>query len=236
VDAPRSIRPASTVVLLRDCADGLEVFLVRRHAAAAFMGGVHVFPGGGVDDADRTEHVVGPGDAGASQLPDVDPATSRAFYAAAVRETFEETGVRLALESLVYFAWWVTPEAEPRRFDTRFFLAASPSDQVAAHDGRETTASTWIRAAEAIACCRRGEITLAPPTWTTLRWLEAFRDVDAALKWARSEPIHRIQPLMIQNGDVRIVTLPEGAPRRADGGVVEARFELKAGRWRPLDS
>ena len=200
------------------------------------MGGAHVFPGGGVEEIDRHERVHVRSAVTASHLADVDPATSRAFYAAAVRETFEETGVCLALESLVCFAWWVTPEAESRRFDTRFFLAAAPSDQVAVHDGRETTASIWLRPAEAIGRCLRDEITLAPPTWTTLRWLEGFRDVDAALEWARSEPIQRIQPLIVEDGGMRIVTLPEAATRHGANGIVtEARFELRAGRWRPLD-
>jgi ADP-ribose pyrophosphatase YjhB (NUDIX family) len=152
-----------------------------------------------------------------------------------VRETLEETGVRLPPESLVYFAWWVTPEAEPRRFDTRFFLAAAPSGQVAVHDGRETTASIWIGPAEAIARCRRGEITLAPPTWTTLRWLQEFGDVGAALEWARSVPIERIQPRVVGAGDVRIISLPEAATRRGSGIGTETRFEVKDGQWRPLD-
>ena len=109
-------------------------------------------------------------------------------------------GWRLAADRLVYFAHWVTPPIETRRFDTRFFLAALPIGQVPMHDRREVTDGMWARPADAISRCLDGTLALPPPTWTTLRWLEAFRDVGAALEWARSEPIQRIQPLMVEDG------------------------------------
>jgi 8-oxo-dGTP pyrophosphatase MutT (NUDIX family) len=94
-------RPASTVILLRDAAaaTGPEVFLVRRHADTAFMGGAHVFPGGRVDDADRD--VAGPSwcdglDVAIRQLDPVPAVEAVAFHVAAIRELFEEAGVLLA--------------------------------------------------------------------------------------------------------------------------------------------
>lgn len=87
------IRPAATIVLLRDTAQGVEVFMVRRTFSIAFMAGAHVFPGGRVDASD--------GDAGADwcDLPDA-AAASRgpdlSFRAAAARELFEEAGILLA--------------------------------------------------------------------------------------------------------------------------------------------
>ncbi len=228
--------PASTVVLVRDVTEGLEVFLVRRHGDSAFMGGAHVFPGGRVDSGDREQvHVPAGVSAAISRIVDVDPATALAFYVAAVRETFEEVGVRLAIESLEYFAWWVTPELEPRRFDTRFFLAPAPPGQLATHDGRETTEGLWIRPAAAVARGRRGEIALPPPTWTTLRWLEEFTDVESALEWARTKPIPRIQPTFIQNGEARIVMLPGDRTTPPIDGfeAKETRFVMSGGRWTP---
>ena len=96
-----TLTPASTAVLLRDGTEGLEVFLVRRHGDSAFMGGAHVFPGGRVDDADRMSGEVSARVGVApARIADVDQAAALAFYIAAVRETSEEVGVRLAIESL----------------------------------------------------------------------------------------------------------------------------------------
>jgi glyoxylase-like metal-dependent hydrolase (beta-lactamase superfamily II)/8-oxo-dGTP pyrophosphatase MutT (NUDIX family) len=95
----RELRPAATLILLRDAPDGLEVLMVRRAAAASVLGGAYVFPGGAIDDTDR--------DAGAAAYVDRldDRAASErlalrtgglAYWIAAVRETFEEAGVLLA--------------------------------------------------------------------------------------------------------------------------------------------
>jgi 8-oxo-dGTP pyrophosphatase MutT (NUDIX family) len=93
------VRNAATVLVLRDSHAGPEVFMVRRHDRAVFMGGAHVFPGGAVDAADREaadpewceglEHA-------AAEIPDVDRADALALHVAAVRELFEEAGVLLA--------------------------------------------------------------------------------------------------------------------------------------------
>ena len=91
-------RPAATVVVLRDSSSGPEVFMVRRHADTAFMGGAHVFPGGRVEKADRDG-----GEAwcdgiahAARQLPDLPSWEAVAYHVAATRELFEEAGVLLA--------------------------------------------------------------------------------------------------------------------------------------------
>jgi 8-oxo-dGTP pyrophosphatase MutT (NUDIX family) len=91
-------RPASTVLVLRDGPSGPEVFMVRRHADTAFMGGAHVFPGGRVDAADRDvddSWCDGLGHARA-QLAALPPLDAAAYHVAAARELFEEAGVLLA--------------------------------------------------------------------------------------------------------------------------------------------
>ncbi|MDR2279339.1 MAG: NUDIX domain-containing protein [Gordonia sp. (in: high G+C Gram-positive bacteria)] len=98
VQAPVPLRDASTVVLVRDSADGIEVFLQRRVQQMAFAGGMTVFPGGGVDPRDREAQIAWTGpDVGywAEQFS-TDEASARALVCAAVRETFEECGVLLA--------------------------------------------------------------------------------------------------------------------------------------------
>jgi 8-oxo-dGTP pyrophosphatase MutT (NUDIX family) len=267
------VRPASTVVLLRDGHEGLETFLVRRHDAVAFMGGAHVFPGGRVDDSDAAPAYAAYADGALSSRFSAPVASVRAHYVAAARELFEEAGIllardparqfvslepddnvralrlaittgdmtlldllrqfewRLSFDALVYFAHWVTPPVEARRYDTRFFLAAVPPAQDPAHDASETVDSVWLRPAEAIRRCRDGALALPPPTWTTLRALESFGDVGSALAWGREQPAPRIEPSIEQRGDTRIVILPH-----VEGFAVrEQRFLLADGRWLPVE-
>ncbi len=98
---PAEPRNAATVVLLRGGSAGPEVYLLRRQASMAFAAGMCVFPGGGVDQRDFDHQIAwaGPGpEVWASRLG-TDEATARALVCAAVRETFEESGVLLAGES-----------------------------------------------------------------------------------------------------------------------------------------
>ncbi|NLE78727.1 MAG: NUDIX hydrolase [Rhodococcus sp.] len=103
--APVPLRDASTVVLVRDSADGIEVFLQRRVKQMAFAGGMTVFPGGGVDQRDRDAEInwAGPEVGWWAEKFNTDVETARALVCAAVRETFEECGVLLAgSEDAVY--------------------------------------------------------------------------------------------------------------------------------------
>lgn len=101
-DGPTPV-PAATVILLRDVDRGLEVLLVQRHKATAFMGGAYVFPGGKLDAADadpalRARCEADPDDtllAALGPSETIDAATARALHVAAARETFEEAGVLL---------------------------------------------------------------------------------------------------------------------------------------------
>ena len=92
-------RPAATLILARDAEGGMEVFMIRRTQSAVFMGGAHVFPGGGVDASDASPelaaHCEGLDDAEASRLLGIEHG-ALAFYLAAVRECFEEAGLLLA--------------------------------------------------------------------------------------------------------------------------------------------
>ena len=97
-DEPLPARPAATVMLIRDGKSPLEVFLMRRHSAMEFVAGVMVFPGGGVDDRDRTADVAwhGPDRQWWAERFGVDPDLASALVCAAARETFEECGVLFA--------------------------------------------------------------------------------------------------------------------------------------------
>jgi 8-oxo-dGTP pyrophosphatase MutT (NUDIX family) len=99
--APAKPRDAATVMLLRPGLAGLEVYMLRRQATMAFAPGAYVFPGGSVDARDADEQVAwaGPDAAAWGQIFDAPPSLARALVCAAVRETFEESGVLLAGES-----------------------------------------------------------------------------------------------------------------------------------------
>lgn len=214
-------RPASTVILVRDGAEGLEVFMERRHIQSDFVGGAYVFPGGRVDAADALpeERCRGLDDRRASEALGL-PRGGLAFWAAAVRECFEEAGVLLAYpdrgndlvdfsdedvedrfrahrdrlndgaltlgqileredlllatDRLHYWSHWITPAGQPRRYDTRFFVAEAPPAQTAAHDDWELTASAWVRPETAIEKAQKREWMVIFPTVMTLRELAEF--------------------------------------------------------------
>lgn len=276
-----TIRPAATVVVLRDSPAGPEVFMVRRHHAVAFMAGAHVFPGGRVDAGDHqaTAQWCDGIDAARKALKGVPAADAVAFHLAAARELFEEAGVllarsnagefvalaggadharfkayraevhsgrrtlreivqgerlRLALDTLIPCAHWVTPPADTRRFDTRFFVTRVPPRQMPAHDNTEATHSAWMTPAEALAAATRLEIVLPPPTWATLRELESFQSVDTALAHFATRTIRRREPKLVQENGARVLILP-GDPMNPESEPVgfETRFVWVEDRWRP---
>ena len=234
------VRPASTVVVLREGGAPFEVLMVKRNDQVAFMAGAYVFPGGRVDEADagRPEEVEAWGLEGRPpRFADADAERDFAYRRAAARELAEEANVRLAPGDLEPFAHWVTPAIEIRRYDTRFFLARMPEGQVARHDDSETTALAWLTPQDAIARGQQREILLPPPTWTTLRQLSGLGSIDEAFTWARTRPIVCVQPGFIRDETITMLTLP-GDPLfpTIPGWEVpeETRFVLEEGnRWLP---
>jgi 8-oxo-dGTP pyrophosphatase MutT (NUDIX family) len=83
-------------------------------------------------------------------------------------------GLVPALDRLRYLARWITPRGAPRRYDTRFFLAAAPPEQDLSPDGTETTELSWFRPVEALDLHRRGRLQLILPTERTLELLARF--------------------------------------------------------------
>ena len=95
-----------------------------------------------------------------------------------------EFGLRLAADRLVYLSHWLTPFARPKRFDTRFFIAALPPTQTAAFDGTEMVEQLWLAPAEALA--RSAEMKLMTPTQKTLELVARYASVNELLAWARA--------------------------------------------------
>jgi 8-oxo-dGTP pyrophosphatase MutT (NUDIX family) len=87
----------------------------------------------------------------------------------------------LACDALHYFSWWVTPREAPRRFSTRFFVAAMPAGQTASHCNNELVDSRWLSARTAL---DEGEVRLPHPTEVSLNSLAGFGSVDEMIGWA----------------------------------------------------
>lgn len=176
------MRDASTVALLRDGSDGLEVWLQRRASTMVFAADMHAFPGGAVDAADALSEV---GDADLARHArvwgDDDRAQAAALVSAAVRETLEESGVQVDPAALVPWARWVTPPGPPRRFDARFFVARCPADAEPTPTAAEVAHGQWVVVSAAVERHAAGDLPMWPPTISTLVELAAFDDVAAAL-------------------------------------------------------
>jgi 8-oxo-dGTP pyrophosphatase MutT (NUDIX family) len=125
----------------------------------------------------------------------------------------------LAIDALVPYAHWITPEGMPKRFDTWFFLAAAPPDQLGAHDGREATDSIWISPHEALAGGDSGRFKLPFPTTRNLIKLGKQPRVAAALDEATGKPVVTVMPVMTRLNGGRQLVIPREAGY--DGEVFE---------------
>jgi len=228
---PRAPLPSTTLMLLRRSRGGLEVLMLRRIRGAAF-GGAWVFPGGVLDEQDRDSRLyrrcLGLRDNRASRLLAL-PVDGLAYWVAAIRETFEESGLLIAVNGcgqarratlaqrkaliegrvgfgelcrrgnwklpvrrLHYVSHWITPNAAPRRFSTRFFVAESPAGLKAKADGREVLRARWFKPDRAL----KQDIPLAHPTRYFLRILRDMGSIEHTMNWAadagcRSVPVTR---------------------------------------------
>jgi 8-oxo-dGTP pyrophosphatase MutT (NUDIX family) len=251
--APRS---AATVVLLRQGPAGPEAYLQRRPVGMGFAGGLWVFPGGRVDEADRDPAAdaawTGPSPAAWARRLGVPVGEARGLVVAACRETLEEAGlllatpapgaetlaaarrelldgsaglaelvarlgVRLDTGRLRYWAWWVTPEAEPRRYDTRFFVAGLPAGAAVTAHLAEAERERWLPPARAAA---DEGLPMLPPTRYTLRDLAGFVAVDDALAAGADRRVERVLPVL--DGAELVMPwrerYPVPAPLLEDGG------------------
>ncbi len=222
-----NIRLAATVMLIRNGAASLEVYMVQRPGRGDFPD-VHAFPGGKVDADDfAPESCFGLQDPDASKQLGIAAGGLR-YWTAVARECFEECGVLLVRKEgapiafddravmrfhdhrerllanevtfsdicrveglqvdckrLGYFSHWITPAVVPRRFDTRFFVAAMPSDQSTHAHTLETADDEWVQPDIALANKNSGHWQLIDPTLRSLETLSQYRSVETLLAGIR---------------------------------------------------
>ncbi len=149
----------------------------------------------------------------------------------------EAEDLELATELMTPYAHWITPTFAPRRFDTWFFLAEAPPDQVALHDGSESTDSVWIGAQAAIDEATAGRRTLVHATHKNLELLAEGGTVAGAIEQARRRRIVTVQPWVEARDGKRFLHIPEGAGYRnlvrempPSAGVPPASVVPQAGR------
>ena len=187
-DAVEPALPAATIVLVRDGDDGLEALLVQLAKAVKHMGGMWVFPGGKVEEADY------PGDRD----------EYGAAVNAAIRETREEAGLDISPEQLVYLSHWTTPAGARKRFATWFFLTILEDGQEVCVDGGEIANHRWVSPAAALAesADERHALRLMPPTYVSLSDIAQCESCDHArtVAGARQALVYAPRMVFVEDG------------------------------------
>jgi 8-oxo-dGTP pyrophosphatase MutT (NUDIX family) len=143
-----------------------------------------------------------------------------------------EAGLVPGTDRLLYFARWITPVTNPRRWDTRFLVGRTPPGMEPVVDGTETVGATWFTPHAALAAYEAGAIELMPPTVRTLDDLARFSSVEAVLADARRRLVRAVTPELVTEGGRTAIRYPDNTGAAAPA----RRLVLDRGRWRPEDS
>jgi 8-oxo-dGTP pyrophosphatase MutT (NUDIX family) len=133
---------------------------------------------------------------------------------ASIVDLVEAEDLEIATDLMTPFAHWITPIFAPKRFDTWFYLAEAPEDQLALHDGSESVESVWIDPQQAIDEAAAGKRTLVHATTKNLELLTEGGTVTGALSQASERKIVTVQPWVEQRDGKRFLHIPEGAGYR----------------------
>jgi 8-oxo-dGTP pyrophosphatase MutT (NUDIX family) len=126
-------------------------------------------------------------------------------------ELVTELDLKLDLAALTVFARWITPAMMPKRFDTWFFVAAAPPDQLAVCDGWETVDAEWIEPHQALRLAAAGERSVIFPTRMNLKLLAEARDAQDAADRAAARTLVTVEPEMVQGPEGRRLVIPAAA-------------------------
>jgi hypothetical protein len=133
---------------------------------------------------------------------------------ASIVDLVEAEDLELATDMMVPYAHWITPTFAPRRFDTWFFLAEAPEDQMALHDGEESVESAWIGPQAAIDEAAAGRRTLVHATLKNLELLAEEKTVAGAIAAASGRKVVTVQPWVEERDGKRYIHIPAGAGYR----------------------
>ena len=116
-------------------------------------------------------------------------------------DMLKDEGLRLPLQQITYFSHWITPVGAPRRYDTRFFVAAAPAAQQSLHDNRETIDHLWVRPAHALDQHKQKKFDMRTPTVHTLRLFAEHDTVGSLIQRLRAlGDIPVIEPRISRDG------------------------------------
>lgn len=223
---PVAPRTASVIVPLRPGDPGFEVLLLRRGGSARFMPGTWVFPGGRVEPDDGgIPCEVEPSTLARLALPaslarGLLAAAARELYEEAgilvsmhhlpesdrwdlcqrrirMAPLCDRRGARLDLRGLLPWSRWVTPEIEPLRFDTHFFVAELAAGTRAVHNPDEMSEGRWLCPEEALRLAQAGQMPLSPPVFRTLEELASRGSLEQVRRDARTRSLAPILPRVV---------------------------------------
>jgi recombination protein RecT len=254
-------RDAASVILLRPgqgsgIRGGFQVFLLRRQKKSSFMPSAFVFPGGAAEPTDSDLRVTAarelfeeagvlivqgdaPGDLAAMRRRVLDGESLAALL--------DERNLALDLDAFHYYAHWVTPSVEKKRFSARFYVARLPAGQEPSFDDRETVDQAWVTPAEALE--RTAELALPPPQIRTFHALAAAPTIDDVLAICarRAKSPHPVMPRLAQLPVGFALLLPwdpdyettgegDAAPMPAGHPLAEgpSRFVMEGKSWKHL--
>jgi len=235
----------------------LQILMARRHKNIKFAGGAYVFPGGKLEEADRFEDdgtgdlpedfrgfryaalrevfeetglVIGTKDG-----QPIDEATREMIdrrYRVAVLEKrislsdfLEQAGISFG--QCYPFAHWITPEAYPVRYNTRFFLCVAPAGQLPGPDGHEITDLSWMYPMTLV---EESDGVLMFPTMMNLKMLGQAKSVSEALEVLAKRHIVTVTPEIITGDKIRFRKIPDAAGyQEVDQSRTRAAIDINKG-------
>ena len=183
-----AIKPAATVVIVRERDDELEVLLLERNSKLDFAASAWVFPGGKVE-----KH----------ELDEAKGDVFSASQTAVCREAKEETGLSIDEDKIVAISHWTTPDFRTKRFATQFFICKVDASAEITVDGSEIVGFKWLSATQAIEQHKDGQLSMMAPTLVTLSDVERHASFTDLVNYfeARLSPIYTPRVNMISRNE-----------------------------------